>query len=308
MHLRRKVLTHNTMFNLLHNNVIHLFAKRESVCDVLCVRSWEERDEGVFVRCKMWKTHQWLFNGTAEQLCPTSFRQTILRRLVCYGDQTEFVPVWVRSAWKRWKTLVRWSVWLHRTLTSANFDNFEQYKFCNNMRIKLAFIHILSTPKVLGDCQVWKLCLLKNHLHRQNLQITSTWIRSLFTSVFRLILFILELLHFWVTTSFWDVSRFDPFNHETQRNNQILDDSAHCYIPDVAEFFFFGELFWVIRVGSCSKALRSTLVSHKITKMNKWIRKLWPTHDSVEAYVFCFSCFLSLLILGAEKCFDKKTK
>ena len=48
MHVRRHVLTRNAMCNVLHNSVVHFFARRESLC-VLCVRSWEERDEGVLV-------------------------------------------------------------------------------------------------------------------------------------------------------------------------------------------------------------------------------------------------------------------
>ena len=39
MHVRRYIVARKTVRNLLRNSVVHLFVRKESVCDVLRVRS-----------------------------------------------------------------------------------------------------------------------------------------------------------------------------------------------------------------------------------------------------------------------------
>ena len=58
MHVRRYVLAHCTMCNLLHDSVVHLFVPREGVCDVLCVRAEKSEMNVCLDRCTVWKAHQ----------------------------------------------------------------------------------------------------------------------------------------------------------------------------------------------------------------------------------------------------------
>ena len=73
--LCRHVSTHNTMCNLLHNSVLHLFAppwRMSFVCE-----SKKSEIKACLYRCTMWKEHPWIFSGTVEQLCLVTFQSAI---------------------------------------------------------------------------------------------------------------------------------------------------------------------------------------------------------------------------------------
>ena len=96
MHLRRCILTFDMMCNLLHIRVFYTFSHQIEACNVLLfVTSRNVESAPVTLQRHGWKKKQ----------CPVTFRLTNLSRRMCCRDKAEFAPLWVRSAWKRWRNM-----------------------------------------------------------------------------------------------------------------------------------------------------------------------------------------------------------
>ena len=111
MHVRSCILTRNTMCKLLHNSVVHLVAKKESMWCPLCARLRRGRGRDVCTVCTMWKALQWLFNETG--------RLTVSNHLP--SDKLESTNAWIRiMSTTPTLPLTTGSVWLCGSVASLS--------------------------------------------------------------------------------------------------------------------------------------------------------------------------------------------